>query len=460
MKRFLALVLACLCILSLTSCAKISDKKDDLEKKLLKKAISRLEEIEGKSEDEAQPEPTPETENKINTVEPNKQIEIPKTTVIEEIEEKNEILTHASRLTGQELSASPGESVGIFQVINRIHTEASFLIPDPETWSGGKLYRASYGESEFEPDSMWYSYERHDKQTDMQEYVEAYRDLLEELGFEVREERVLRSTAYYAAKDDLGEVYFRVLDSIKFYIQFPNNFAFEIENETEILPFNVAATFAEHDYGSPDDIFSVQGIDGTEGGGSIHFYFDPNNYQTGDVIDTDDFLSQTNAGSSAKYHINFHSSLASTKKYSTLKNEIYIIEGSQDYFNNIQVEILEKDTNHVAIYYYVEIDPESERQFAVEGIINCASGSDEEDITAFTENGECKNCNGKGYKTCTRCGGDGNVTCSLCGGDGKRYNVLTKKTDDCHRCIRGKENCSNCENGRVKCKVCGGLGHN
>ena len=363
-----------------------------------------------------------------------------------------------SRITGSEITAQLGITAGVYSMTRYNRDDATVLLPFPVTWSDGVLAQCKYEDGS---SGSYYGFKAESSElTDslMQEYM----DTLVAMGFTQREERLLSSKYYYFSVNGLPEVEIREgsIDGHYMLVVLPAGYGFDLDGTDVLNEFRVASIYTSPDWDETKDTCRVSGFDGTESGGAFNLYFVPGMYVEGDCIGLDDFLSQTTAGTeNSLYYCHFFSDQAGENGYKTVTTALD--KESYNYFRDIDIQILKKDSEQTVIYFYLEVDAGIGVCHRLEGIVNAVSPEGAEAVSYLDPDGDCKNCGGTGYVECTRCNGDGEVDCSLCGGDGKKLNVITGKQDLCTRCHgRGKQDCGACNNGRTKCSVCGGSGGN
>lgn len=385
------------------------------------------------------------------------------------VEEKLDTkVTVPSRITGEELAAELGMTAGVYAVEYYDWNQAECLLPDPVAWSGGQLQLNDISEghivlpdASFGAESIYYIFKADSAET-MQACMDGYLQELAARGFSCESDRVLLETWYYLTKGGYPQLLIAPNSILEMEIVLPLCYGFEIPEEKTETPLLMASSFLASDYDCEKDRFTVSGFDGTENGGYFTVYLAPDLYREGSVFDTEMFRSQANGNKqNAICYCSFLSKVASETGYSTLKAAIPFRSDAEsyNYFSEVEVEVLRLNDAQAAFYFYAEIDAGKGTMHRIEGVVNAFPIDTAAGDVASAADGDCPECDGKGYTTCTYCGGSGREKCRRCSGRGKTKSPLTHKYETCQGCHgTGERSCTSCDNGKKECRICHGTG--
>lgn len=282
-----------------------------------------------------------------------------------------------SRISGEMITAEDGKSVGIYRVrYKSMDSEdtKNIPVPDPEVRLPGEY---TYYDIEPTDHGIYYSYLTASRESN----AEKYWNLLAEEGFTCRPDPYSsRTPYYYASKDGYAEIFVKdgsvmVPDGrscITIYI--PNAYHIERENTELSDHFSVKSSYLPETLRGAsgliyNDKFVVRNFTGDAQEGTLILKFTKDTYSAGDWFSLNDYLMESNKYPISKRSCEILCESLSTEKYDTLSGAV-TGKHNYEYFDEIDVEILEYSSSQVVIYYYVKVSNEIGTTCEVEGIIS------------------------------------------------------------------------------------------
>ena len=401
-----------------------------------------------------------------------------------------------SVIDGSALTTEPGMVSMITRrdLYSQKMANANLLLPNLETWSGGKfMSRGAYRQSE-----GWYKevfvYE---KTSDLQ-LIDSYLSLLGQYGVSHNAginyvygttDNVTTYECFYSGNAGItkgstigfnggySDISINVWDCFASTrtvdILYPIDVAFADTGERN-SGSNVSATTdpvtttlkvaTEFNYDENENHeFKISGWSKEPATSNfIKLIFNPSAYKTGDTFTKSDFDAQASAGANALYKVGFISSDVANYGTDTFELDLAEVYRSSDVgIEDIRVEVIEKSDSITVLHYYIKTNSDMEYGYfegllATEGSAGAYVESDgglDSNWSPSTAR-ECSSCGGSGKKVCSDCGGSGRERCTRCS-NGSVHDGLNGGTKDCLHCQGGWAKCNTCNNRKtVDCPRC------